>query len=152
VKALQLLRRAGRVGWGDWPIALSTVAIALAVEVGLRTRPLPRLARRLGVELGSPDGPVAPGPLSLPPADRRRTLVALAVMRHWPFDEKCLRRSLVIGYRLRHHRPALVVGVAIAGGDVAAHAWLVVDGVRFDPGASGASADAVFLPLGPVSR
>ena len=36
------------------------------------------------------------------------------VMRNWPFDATCLRRSLVAGQRLRRLQPELNVGVAMA--------------------------------------
>jgi hypothetical protein len=55
------------------------------------------------------------------------------VLRHWPFGDTCLRQALVGGHRLRRLNPTLHVGVAKQGGEVRAHAWLVVAGVVIDP-------------------
>ena len=47
----------------------------------------------------------------------------------WPFSRgPCLRRTLVLGHLLREHDPALRLGVAGAGDDLNAHAWLEIDG------------------------
>jgi Transglutaminase-like superfamily len=122
----------------DWVEVVVTAATGLAVEAGLRTMQLPTLARRLGVPLDEhpPDEAQPPRPIPLPPDELRRLQLSAAVMRRWPFDEKCLRMSLACGHRIRSHRPSLVVGVALAGGELKAHAWLTVDGVSLDPSGS----------------
>jgi hypothetical protein len=76
--------------------------------------------------------------------------MAAAVMAYWPFDEKCLRRSLVCGRRVRAWAPALVIGVAVVGGEVKAHAWLRFDGVDLDPW--GSRPYAPLVPIRPTGR
>lgn len=143
------LRRVGRVSADDWPAVLDTLVVAFVVEVGLRTMRLPRLARILGVPLSELADDVRDDTtqLAIPSAAVRRLRISAKVMRHWPFDEKCLRRSLVCGYRIRELNPSLVVGVAIVGNEVKAHAWLTVDGISLDSLGS-----TSFLGLVPVRR
>lgn len=143
------LRRMRGVGWRDWPAVLVTVAAGVAVEVGLRTCRLPTLARLLGAPLAGAvtDEPGAPHDLDLPPVAVRRLRICVQVLRHWPWDEKCLRLSLVCGWRIRRLGPRLVVGVAVVDDEVRAHAWLTVDGVSLDP--SGSADFAVLHPVHP---
>jgi hypothetical protein len=54
---------------------------------------------------------------------------------------------LTAGWVLRHHGPELRVGVSKSGGEVTAHAWLIVAGINLDP--SGA---AQFTQLTPLTR
>jgi hypothetical protein len=127
----------------------ATVMTALAVELGLRVLRLPTLARLAGAPLADSE-PEAPHLPALPegtlsPLLVRRLRLGAAVMHHWPFDEKCLRRSLVCGWRIRQARPRLVIGVALVEGEVKAHAWLTVKGFSLDPWGS-----ATFAPLRPV--
>jgi hypothetical protein len=143
------LARLRRIDRRDWPALVVTVAVAIGVEIGLRTVRLPTLARLVGAPLGDattePSGP--PRALDLPVDAARRLRLCVRILRHWPFDEKCLRRSLVCGWRIRTLHPTLVVGVAVVDGDIKAHAWLTVDGVSLDP-----SGSASFFALGPVPR
>lgn len=133
----------------DWPGLAATLATAALVEVGLRTMRLPTLASLCGAPLwDQPEAPSPPTTRSLhciSDADRRRLRLCVRVCDRWPADEKCLRLALVSAWRIRHHRPRLVVGVALDGGQVAAHAWLAVDGVSLNPSDSGD-----FLHLVPV--
>lgn len=119
----------------DPQVVLAAVTLVV-VEAGLRLTTLPRLARVLGIRLGSHDeAPVAAG---LPAAwiERRRVAVG-RVCRHSPFGDTCLRRALVLGRRIRRLQPTLVIGVRRdEDGAVAAHAWLVVDGATLDPAAA----------------
>lgn len=127
----------------------AVVAVAVAVEVGLRVTTLPRLARALGVRLDGPPADPA-DPLAVLPAWTRLPLSRVeAVLRRWPWDDTCLRRSLVAGQRLRGLDPVLRVGVRHGAqpGAVAAHAWLEVGGRRIDRSAEG----YVPLPL-PAGR
>jgi hypothetical protein len=143
------LKRLGRVRRDEIPAVLITLAIAIFVEVGLRVLRLPTLARIVGVPLGEvgpvPDRQLGAGELS--PRMLRRLRISAKVMRSWPFDEKCLRRSLVCGCRIRSVEPALIVGVAIVEGEVKAHAWLSVGGATLDPWGS-----ASFAGLVPIRR
>jgi hypothetical protein len=126
-------------GW--WHLAAAG-ATALIVEAGLRTMPLPRLARLLGAPLDVSELTAPAGRPELGPGELRRERAALRVLRHWPWGDTCLRRALVVGGRLRRLHPVLRVGVAKMDGRVCAHAWLEIDGASLDP--SGA---ATFLPL-----
>lgn len=143
------LKRLGRVRSDELPAVIVTLGIAFFVEIGLRTMRLPRLARIVGVPLGE----AGPGPArqlgvgDLSPRMVRRLRISAKVMRHWPFDEKCLRRSLVCGCRIRSVEPALIVGVAVVEGEVKAHAWLMVGGATLDPWGS-----ASFSGLVPIRR
>jgi hypothetical protein len=124
-----------------------TVGTAVAVEVGLRTLRLPTLTRWAGVPLADERAGASPSPqaLDLPPDALRRLRMAARVMRYWPFDEKCLRRCLVSGRRIRSLQPTLALGVAVIDGEVKAHAWLTVDGVSLDPW--GAQPFAPLVPM-----
>jgi hypothetical protein len=114
---------------------VTVVAVALFVEVGLRTLKLPRLAGMLGVRLDlesarPPRGfaPVVPtwGSQSATRVDR--------VMKGWPGGGTCLRRCLVLGQRLRGLDPVLRIGVQReADGSLVAHSWLEIDGESLDP-------------------
>jgi hypothetical protein len=143
------LKRLGRVRRDELPAVIITLGIAVFVEVGMRTLRLPTLARCVGVPLGE----TGPGPAremavgELSPRMVRRLRISAKVMRHWPFDEKCLRRSLVCGCRIRSVHPSLIVGVAIVEGEVKAHAWLTVGGATLDPWGS-----ASFAGLVPIRR
>lgn len=134
------------LGPRHWPLVLRVAATAAAVELAVRTLPLPVVSRLARVPLAV--GPERPGDAwaAIGEPDRRRAELALRVLRGRPFRATCLRRALVLGILLRRHRPALRVGVAKAGGAVAAHAWLEVDGVSLDA----ESAAYRPLPLGAV--
>ena len=117
------------------PATAAALAITCAVEVGLRTLPLPRMARLVGAPLrstASPTGTQVRG-ARLGTRGRRQTRAVERVMRHWPFGDTCLRHALVAGHRLRRFDPELVVGVAKVDGDIRAHAWLEFDTGRYDP-------------------
>jgi len=134
------------------PEVLIVVAVALCVEVGLRITTLPRLARLLGAPLAAAGSgqsvPTPPTegarPATLPVGARRSVRATMAVMRRWPLGDTCLRQALVSGQRLRRLGPLLHVGVAKAGGEVRAHAWLTVGDIVIDP----LRAAADYLPLG----
>ncbi len=123
-------------------LAAAAVA-AVLVEIGLRTTTLPRLARFVGAPLllvhstleESSSGGISARAVAM-------VQTARAVMRRWPFGDSCLRVALVSGRLLRSHEPSLVIGVRRFEGQVAAHAWLVVDGRSLDP------ASASFRPIG----
>lgn len=62
-------------------------------------------------------------------SQRSRTAAIHRVLRIWPFEDTCLRRSLACGHALRSLKPALRIGVALdEGGEVLAHSWLEFDG------------------------
>ncbi len=155
LRSLRHVARLRHVSRRDWPAVFVTVATGLGVEIGLRTMKLPRLARLVGAPLADTDTDAGSGSgseseseqLVLPPEAVRRLQICVRILRRWPFDEKCLRLSLVCGHRIRSLRPRLVVGVALVEDQVRAHAWLTVDGVSLDP--SGAADFAVLQPVRP---
>jgi hypothetical protein len=142
--APRVRRRLGRLVHAV-PTGLQLVPAAVAaaiVEVGLRTVPLPRLAGLLGVALPAHadndvprSGPDAQ-PAVLDLRYRPRVRAAVAVTEAWPFggDGMCLRRSLIVGSRLRRLRPLLRIGIIKDGDVVKAHAWLEVGGRSMDVG------------------
>jgi hypothetical protein len=108
---------------------LQLIVLAVGAEAAVRLMPLPKLARRLGISLGEPDaldGKPARS-LSRDAIDRRAAAVD-RLYRMWPRRDSCLRRALVLGYRIRAARPTMQIGVAKEGDRVRAHAWIEVDG------------------------
>jgi hypothetical protein len=130
------LRRAFRLL--DPQVALVAL-VALVVETGLRLSTLPRLTRLLGIRLAQDCEFEQQQDSALPPGIpaiwiRRRAFAVNQVFRHWPFDNTCLRRALVLGQRIHRLDPTLVIGVRHDdSGALTAHAWLVVAGVSLDP-------------------
>lgn len=109
----------------DGPAVLLWLAL---VELGIRTRPLPWLASRVGSPLAT--GEPGAGAQSVPrlsAREHRRLRVIDVVGPRWPFcDGPCLRQALVAGHMLRRHGPLLRIGVAVDDASVVAHAWLEV--------------------------
>ena len=131
-----MIRPVPRVGLREVPDLCVALAAAVAVEVGLRTTTLPRLARALGAPLTADGLATLTGPSAgrpLPDRTLRRIHASRRVVRHWPFGDTCLRQALVCGWLLRRLRPTLQLGVARVDGEVRAHAWLVVAGTVVDP-------------------
>ena len=123
--------RIPRVRLAEVPGLCAALALAVVVEVGLRTTTLPRLARALHTPLAvdGSDAYADPTVATLLPRWAVRRMGAVRrVLRHWPFGDSCLRQALVCGWLLRRLRPALQLGVAKVDGEVRAHAWLVVNG------------------------
>jgi hypothetical protein len=114
----------------------SVIALGIAVEIGLRTMRLHTLTRLLHVRLDQTSSRPNARADGLTAAAYRRMCITYRVMQHSPFDEKCLRRSLVAACLIRKCEPALVIGVALAGDGVKAHAWLRVNGADLDPAAT----------------
>ncbi len=127
-----LLRRPPRT----WLRAARTAALATLVELGLRTLPLPRLARLLRVRLvldGTAGRRTDPRLIRLSEDERELLDVTWRVLRHRPFNGTCLRRALLGAHALRRRDHAVRIGVQKVGGEVKAHAWLEVDGIVVDP-------------------
>jgi hypothetical protein len=125
-----------RVRLSEVPSLCAALALAVVVEVGLRTTTLPRLAKALGTPLAVDgfDAYAAPADAVLLPGWAVLRMHAVRrVLRHWPFGDTCLRQALVCGWLLRRLHPALQLGVAKVDGEVRAHAWLVVSGTVVDP-------------------
>ena len=121
------------LSWRDRAEVVVIVAVAAVVEVGIRFMRLPRLAKMLGAELDT--SPARGQRMTKPPPAWavKRLELCRGVLRRWPGGNTCLRRSLVMGNRVRPLHPMLRVGVAKKSGELAAHAWLEFDGWYFDP-------------------
>jgi len=100
---------------------------SLAVEAGLRTLSLRKLAALLGVAVRDGHGAASEAKAADVASSVRATD---AWLQHWPAKGRCLRRSLVLGAMLRRHRPVLRIGVIRDQGGLLAHAWLEIDGRR----------------------
>jgi Transglutaminase-like superfamily len=127
----------------SWPTLVHLGIAMVVIEGGLRLVRLPHLARGVGVPLSlTGRGGDAEGQLRLSRPEIDRLDLARRLIRRWPTEATCLRRSLLAGHVLRRRHPILRIGVAKVNGRVAAHAWLEIEGVCLDP--SGA---AQFEPL-----
>jgi hypothetical protein len=143
--------RIPRVRMAEVPDLCAALVVAVAVELGLRTTTLPRLARALGTPLavdGFDEHAEPADAVLLPGWAVLRMRAAQRVLRHWPFGDTCLRQALVCGWLVRRLRPALQLGVAKVDGEVRAHAWLVVGGTVVDPRRAVSS----YQPLAPAGR
>ncbi len=116
----------------------TTVQVTLvfvALEVGLKTIRVARLARWMQVPLATDQSP--------PPLTGEEDLTGLSASEHrayeavrwvlsrWLYDGTCLRRALALGFVLRRHHPVLRLGMTDDAGPVA-HAWIEVGGRAFD--------------------
>jgi hypothetical protein len=130
------LRRLTHVRASDLVEAVAILATAMRVEYSLRRHDLPTTAARFGLRLGSTsaNGSTPEPRERLPMWAARRARLTLIVMRLWPFGDTCLRKSLVMGNRLRSLSPQLFIGVRSANDEAfAAHAWLRITGIDIDP-------------------
>jgi hypothetical protein len=123
-----------RLGAGEKAELVLLVGMAVAAEVAVKLVSLPRLARFLGIALLDLDKPragesrrrSASGMDAATVARRARSVDRL--YRAWPRKSSCLRRALVLGYRVRKANPVLAIGVANDDGAIRAHAWIEVGG------------------------
>ncbi len=110
---------------------LGILVLASAAEVAVKLVRLPRLTSLLGIDLagkGERNGEPGATPRMSPDVVERKARMVDRVYRHWPRKRSCLRRALVLGYRVRKARPTLLIGVAREGPDVRAHAWIEIAG------------------------
>lgn len=113
------------------PAFLDVLWWLAVAEIGVRTVPLPRLGKLMGVPLSTAEqrSTGASGAGSVAPVVAQRLRVLEALAPRWPFcDGPCLRQALVAGRVLRRHQPELRIGVAVEGSEVLAHAWIEVAG------------------------
>ena len=111
--------------------------LLLGIEIGLRLTRLDRLSRVLGIgflKIDDSEHWATFEPLNQ--TERRWTDNASRLLRRWPLDATCLRRSLMLGWILRRRSPVLVLGVTRSHGAVSAHAWIRVGATDLDPTAS----------------
>jgi Transglutaminase-like superfamily len=132
--------RAVREGLGSWwaltlgeKVELAhVVLLAMAAEIAVKLFSLPRLASLLGIELVNGDRVGRQDAREAVRMDRatveKRARMVDRVYRHWPRKGSCLRRAVVLGYRIRRASPTLLFGVAREGSDIRAHAWIEIDG------------------------
>lgn len=104
-------------------------ALALLAEIAVKVSSLPRLARALGIELADrpPRSRRPAPPMDSATLDNKARMVD-RVYRHWPRADSCLRRALVLGFRIRAARPVLRIGVAREQDEIRAHAWIEAGG------------------------
>ena len=108
--------------------------MALTAEVAVKVVPIRRLTRFLGialVEQGERDtsriGRRSPRPLDLAVIEKRAQAVD-RLYRLWPRQRSCLRRALVLGFRVRAANPVMLIGVARENDTIRAHAWIEIQG------------------------
>jgi hypothetical protein len=132
-----LRRRAGawlKLGAREKLELFLLAGMALAAEVAVKVISLPRLTRALRITLAEHTRPAAAlergrsaRRLDDVEIERRAALVD-RLYRAWPRKSSCLRRALVLGYRIREANPVLWIGVAKEDDAIRAHAWVEVDG------------------------
>lgn len=147
-----VLRRLRALPPRRWWGMAGVAARAVVIEWSLRHEPLPRTAARMSVGLGDGEIEVTGGRLDLTVREREAVDDVRKVISRRPFTGTCLRQALLVGHALRRRRPVVQVGVRKDDAGVAAHAWLVVDGVVVDGYAEHphAAAGFVALPVGTV--
>lgn len=115
-------------------LTLKWLAALVAVEVGLRVLPLPRLCRLMSVRLDLESGTPANGLWAAPQKRARTVRAVFRATASWPFGDTCLRRCLLLARALRGADPVIRIGVRRAeDGAFSAHSWLEVDGASLDP-------------------
>lgn len=125
------LKRAARLRPTDFFQAIAVAALLVRAEVSLRMLPIDRVTTSFGMRFDEKPT-TSSGRPAWSPAEHRWLGNADRVIRRWPFDRSCLRRSLVLGWILRKRRPQLVIGTLLVGGKVTAHAWVRVGTTDLD--------------------
>ena len=103
-------------------------ALLARAELLLRTRPIAEAAAAHHVGFlrtpGDVDPDVAPN-LHYSPTEWRWIKNQRRLLKRWPWDKSCLRRSLLLGWILRDRDPDLMIGArADEDGEIRAHAWI----------------------------
>lgn len=119
--------------WSDRTELVRDVALLARIEWGLRRTTLPKLTTSLGIGFEGAPAAIDPELEALPGWASRRFRIALAVCKRWPFGDTCLRRSLLIGTRIKELEPVLRIGVDRPADGFLAHAWLELGGRSLDP-------------------
>lgn len=116
-------------------VQVGVLAGRLAVaEILLRIRRVDRTATAFGMRLA--DGDAGQRRLFTATREEARWLRnAARLLRRWPWDRSCLRRSLLVGWILRRHSPELVIGTRMDDGVMHAHAWVRIGTVDLDASA-----------------
>jgi hypothetical protein len=108
-------------------------SVLLAIELGLHLSRVDRVAAVLRVRFREGGALTDGSPPPVSRRERRWLRNAARVLRRWPLDATCLRRSLLVGWILRRHEPLLVLGVRTDGATIAAHAWIRIGERDLDP-------------------
>ncbi len=128
------LHRVARLRPADALQSLVIAFLLVFIETGLRTIRVERVARLLRVKFMETEDTEHEGRSTLLSENERRwTRNATRVVRRWPLDATCLRRSLLLGWILRRREPQLIVGVRKRNDKIEAHAWIRLAGVDLDP-------------------
>jgi Transglutaminase-like superfamily len=122
------------VTFADFRELAVIVLLTPLVEIAVRSLPLDRSATLFGLTLVGSEDLAANEPTPLPPWARQRISLHRRALRHLPFDVTCLRRSLILGHRLRSLHPLIHVGVQRIEGRLRAHAWVEVCGYALESG------------------
>ncbi len=144
-------RMPGRSRWTTVRVTL----VFVAIEVGLKTVRLARLARWMQVPLATDHAPPPSAGqddlTGLSAAEHRAYEAVCWVLSRWLYDGTCLRRALALGFFLRRHHPVLRLGMIDEAGAVA-HAWIEVGGRVFDARAVTGTFAAGAVHAGPDDR
>jgi Transglutaminase-like superfamily len=107
----------------------------VVIQLSLRFDDLPVTCRRMAVTCDLDSAAPPASRLAVLTQRRRRTVRgALTVAGLWPNGNTCLRRCLLVGYRIRDVGPVLRIGVKRdENGEFGAHSWLEIDGCTLDP-------------------
>ncbi|HVY27472.1 MAG TPA: lasso peptide biosynthesis B2 protein [Polyangiaceae bacterium] len=121
---------------------VSTLGAVAAVRVGLHICSLRQLATIMGLSVG--DAAVAQSLCTQAEALAVARCVR-GVLARWPSQSECLVGALAAGCLLRRQRPQLLIGVRGRAPQIAAHAWLEVNGARLHITDADVNADFVAL-------
>jgi hypothetical protein len=125
--------------WWRLPLNLrlavpKAACIVAAVEVGLRTMDVGRLASLMRVPLvtglSEAPAPDAHNVGTLTTAEARQCWASGWVLDRWLYEGTCLRRALAAGFILRRHHPVLRLGLIDDGNS--SHAWVEAEGMTFN--------------------
>jgi len=95
--------------------------VVTAVEIGLRTLPVPTLSRLLGIEIGLGRGHSANGAKA---ASGPSVVRIERAHRALGIPSTCLRQALAQGFILRDLKPVLRFGSEEVAGQLHHHAWV----------------------------
>ena len=108
----------------------------LRIELLLRTQPVASVVPRFGVNFlrSEHEQPRSDDPnIRYTPQEWQWVKNHKRIVKRWPWDKSCLRRSLLLGWILRHRDPDLMIGARTGDdGEIEAHAWIRLDGVDLD--------------------
>jgi Transglutaminase-like superfamily len=134
------MRGSNRVRWIYELLVSATLLVY--TELSLRMRGLTKTCRAFGVVLQL-DGNASSKECAALPI--RFNMVARSVqriVRSWPLGDTCLRRCVLLGWRINSLGPVLKIGIRMDDSVLVAHSWLELDGCPLD------RESARYAPLG----